>query len=240
MCGRFVLINSSDLRIRFRALVQDGPDPERGFDPVLPDDPRLVSRYNIAPTQQVVAVTNRDGKNRLEWMKWGMVPYWARAGDLPGNTINARADRLVQSGIWKRPLARSRCLIPADGYYEWTGTKTSRRPLLFRRRDGGLFAFAGLFDYWTDPEGKVVRSCAIVTTPPNRLVEKVHDRMPAILGDEAEALWLDRQTEDPERLLALLMPYPVELMESYPVSPLVNKPDNDSPELVVPAGQQML
>lgn len=236
MCGRFVLINSSDLRIRFRALVQDGPDPRIGYDPLPPADARLVPRYNIAPTQPVVTVTNHDGRRRLEWMRWGMIPYWAKAGDLPRNTINARADRLAQSGIWKQPLARSRCLIPADGYYEWTGTKTSRRPLLFRRRDGGLFAFAGLFDRWTDPEGKVVRSCAIVTTPPNRLAEEIHDRMPAMLSEEAESLWLDRQTEDADRLLAILGPYPAELMESYPVSTAVNSAANESPELVTRAG----
>lgn len=237
MCGRFVLINSSDLRIRFRALVQDGPDPGRGYDPVRPGDDRLISRYNIAPTQMVVTVTtNRDGQRRLEWMKWGLIPYWAKAGDLPRNTINARADRLTQSGIWKRPLARNRCLIPADGYYEWTGPKTARRPLLFRRRDGGLFAFAGLFDRWTDPEGHVVRTCAIVTTGPNPLAEEVHDRMPAMLGEEAESLWLDRQTEDADRLLAVLGPYPAELMESYPVSPAVNSVANESPELVARSG----
>ncbi|MBI2965953.1 MAG: SOS response-associated peptidase [Chloroflexi bacterium] len=232
MCGRFVLINSSDLRIRFRALVQDGPDPRIGYDPVLTADERLVSRYNVAPAQQVVTVTSHDGRRRLEWMRWGLIPYWAKADDLPRNTINARADRLSQSGIWKRPLARSRCLIPADGYYEWTGPKTSRRPLLFRRRDGGLFALAGLFDRWTDPDGKVVRSCAIVTTAPNSLAEKIHDRMPAMLSEEAESLWLDPQTEDSDRLLALLGPYLAEMMESYPVSMAVNSAANESPELV--------
>jgi putative SOS response-associated peptidase YedK len=194
-------------------------------------DPSL-SKVKIAPTQQVVTVTNHEGRRRLEWMKWGLIPYWTKADDLPRNTINARADRLAESGIWKRPLARSRCLIPADGYYEWTGPKTSRRPLLFRRRDLGLFAFAGLFDRWTNPEGQVVRSCAIVTTPPNALAEKVHDRMPAMLGEEAESLWLDGQTEDADRLLALLGPYPAELMDSYPVSTAVNSAANESPELV--------
>lgn len=240
MCGRFVLINSSDLRIRFRALVQDGPDPQRGFDPVLPGDVRLVPRYNIAPTQQVVTVTNTDGQRRLEWMRWGMIPYWARAGSLPRNTINARADGLASSGLWKTPLRRSRCLIPADGFYEWMGPKEARRPQFIHRRDRSLFAFAGLFDYWKDDSGRTVRSCSIVTTPPNEMMARIHDRMPAMLSSEAESLWLDPMTEDPEPLASVLVPYPSDEMTSYEVSKAVNSAATDSPDCIEPGAQGRL
>jgi len=240
MCGRFVLINSSDLRIRFRAIVQEGPDRARGFDPVLPGDDRLVARYNIAPTQPVVTVTNTDGLRRLEWMRWGLIPYWAKAGSLPRNTINARADSLASSGLWKTPLKKTRCLIPADGFYEWEGPKEARRPRFIHRRDRALFAFAALYDSWKDPTGTVIRSCSIITTPPNQMMEKIHDRMPAMLSTEAESLWLDPMSEDPDRLAALLVPYPSEEMTSFEVSRAVNSAATESPECIEPAGQGRL
>ncbi|MFW6174741.1 MAG: SOS response-associated peptidase [Chloroflexota bacterium] len=221
MCGRFVLVDVDGLGIRFKVMTQAGPVPTR-------------ARYNIAPTQGIIAVTAEDGERRLEEMRWGLIPAWAKPEKIPRNTINARDDRLTSSGLWKRPLRRHRCLIPANGFFEWKGPKSARQPLYIHLRDDRLFAFAGLYDTWESPEGETVRSAAIVTTEPNQLMEPIHNRMPAILDEEAEALWLDPKTEDPERLMSLIRPHPSEEMEAYPVSSKVNSPRNDSPELLEP------
>ncbi|MCH8235653.1 MAG: SOS response-associated peptidase [Chloroflexi bacterium] len=221
MCGRFILIDVSGLGVRFRVQVT-------GDSPPAP-------RFNIAPTQTIWTITNEDGTRRAEQMRWGLIPAWAKSASQVRSSFNARDDKVATSGLWKRPLARTRCLIPADGFYEWTGPRNARRPQLIRLKGGGLLAFAGLFDTWHDrATGEVVRSCAIVTTGPNALMEPIHDRMPVILDAEAEALWLDPATEDPDRLTSLLRPYPSEEMEAYPVSTIVNSSHDDCPEMIEP------
>ncbi|MBI4306982.1 MAG: SOS response-associated peptidase, partial [Chloroflexi bacterium] len=201
--------------------VQDGPEP--------------TPRYNIAPTQQVIAVTQRGEDRRLEWMRWGLIPSWAKPDDLPKNTILARSESVLDSGMWKRPLRRTRCLIPADGFFEWTGEKAERRPMFVRMKDGSIFAFAGLYDLWRNPAGELVRSCAIITTPSNEMMAKIHSRMPAILPRGAEDAWLDAGLEDADALLALVKPVPSEAMETWEVTRTVNSAANDSPDCLARA-----
>jgi len=224
MCGRFILIDVTGLGLRFRVQVTGDTPP--------------VPRFNITPTQPIWTITNENGTRRAEQMRWGLMPPWAKAANQIRSSFNARDDKVATSGLWKRPLARTRCLIPADGFYEWTGPRNARKPQLIRLIGGGLLGFAGLFDTWQNKEtGETVRSCAIITTDPNALMEPIHDRMPVILNGEAESLWLDPATEDPDRLGALLQPYPAEEMEAYPVSTAINSSREDSPEMIEPVAQ---
>ncbi|MDA1257557.1 MAG: SOS response-associated peptidase [Chloroflexi bacterium] len=219
MCGRFILIDVTGMGLRFRVEVTGETPP--------------VPRFNIAPTQSIWTITNEDGSRRAEPMRWGLIPAWAKSASQIRSSFNARDDKVTTSGLWKRPLQRTRCLIPADGFYEWTGPKNDRRPQLIRLKGGALFAFAGIFDTWQNrATGEAVRSCAIITTSPNELMEPIHDRMPVILDVESESLWLDPATEDPDRLVSLLRPYPPEEMEAHEVSRDVNSSKEDRPEMV--------
>ena len=237
MCGRFVLIQVGQLIVRFAIVVRYPSEyrPDLTRLPYFLEEPR----YNIAPTQQILAVTNEDGERVVEPMRWGLIPSWAKDGQTLPLNINARDDRMATGGFWRQPLRRQRCLIPADGYYEWTGPKSNRTPVFIRRKDERLFAFAGLFDTWRHPNtGDVTKSCAIVTTSPNPSLEQIHNRMPAILSTEAEALWLDPLTRDPGRLRSLIHPYPDEELEHYPVEKTVNKAQTTGPELINRAASQ--
>ncbi len=182
-------------------------------------------RYNLAPSQEALVVLLQDGARVLTSMRWGLVPAWAKDGS-PG-PINARAETLAQRPMFKRLLASRRCLVPADGFYEWKripGQK-GKQPNLFTVGDGGLFAFAGIWDAWISPEGEEIRTFAIVTTEPNEVTKPVHDRMPVVLKEPGETVWL----EDASRAASLLLPYAGE-MRAEPVSTLVNSPGNDVPE----------
>ena len=237
MCGRFVLIQVGQLVVRFAIVVRYPSEyrPDLTRLPYFLDEPR----YNIAPTQQILAVTNEDGERAIEPMRWGLIPSWAKDGQTLPLNINARDDRMATGGSWRQPLRRQRCLVPADGYYEWTGPKSNRTPVFIRRKDERLFAFAGLFDTWRHPNtGEVTRSCAIVTTSPSPSLEKIHNRMPAILSAEAEALWLDPMTQDPEPLSSLIHPYPDEELEHYPVEKTVNRAQAQGPGLINRAASQ--
>ena len=196
-------------------------------------------RYNIAPTQQILTVTNEDGDRVIKPMRWGLIPSWAKDGQTLPLNINARDDRMATGGFWRRPLRNQRCLVPADGYYEWAGPKSNRTPVFIRRKDERLFAFAGLYDTWRHPvTGELTRSCAIVTTDPNPSLKQIHPRMPAILGTEAEALWLDPLTHEPEPLKSLIHPFPEEELESYPVEKTVNRAKSQGPDLIRMAPSQ--
>ncbi|MGC8783782.1 MAG: SOS response-associated peptidase [Armatimonadota bacterium] len=190
-------------------------------------------RYNIAPSQPV-AVIMQDGGRRLEACRWGLVPFWAKDPEIGNRLINARAETLAEKPAFKYSLTRRRCLIPADGFYEWRKEGGRRVPVYIRKRDGGLFAFAGLWDEWQSPDGSPLRTCTIITTEPNALVASIHNRMPAILMPEHEALWLDTSLKEPAQLLAMLQAYPEAEMEAYPVSPRVNNPNNDDPLCIQP------
>jgi putative SOS response-associated peptidase YedK len=198
--------------------------------------PPLAPRYNIAPTQTVITVTD-DGARRIEQMRWGLIPRWAKDAKIGSSLINARAETLAEKPSFRNALRRNRCLIPADGFYEWTAGSGGRRkrPLRVTLRSGEPFAFAGLWDEWTPPDGQPpLRTCTIVTTTPNELMAQYHHRMPVILTPETEAIWLDPEVADLDRLLALLVPYPAKEMTAYYVSDVVNSAANDVVQCVLP------
>jgi putative SOS response-associated peptidase YedK len=192
-------------------------------------------RYNIAPSQEILAVgQTKEGTHKAAWLRWGLVPHWARDEKVGYKMINARAETIFSKPAYKTPAKWHRCLIPASCFFEWkrTGEK-KKQPYCIRPKDDGLFAFAGLWEHWQDKEaGKKIDSCTIVTTRANEAVAELHDRMPVIIGVENVGLWLDRSVEDPERLLPLLEPISSQELEIYPVGLEVNSPKNDSEEIV--------
>ena len=221
MCGRYTqTAKLQDLVGRFGI---EEPDFE------------LAPRYNLAPSQDapVVGVNPKTPDIRsLRLMRWGLVPYHAKDAAKP--IINARAETLAQRPAFRGLLPRRRCLVPADGFYEWRREGRFRTPMRFTLRDNQPFAFAGLWDRWLQPDGSPLYSFTIVTTSPNSVLEPVHNRMPVILLPGDESMWLDPATTDPAALSQLLKPYPAELMEGYCVSRAVNSPLNDSPECITP------
>ena len=191
-------------------------------------------RYNVAPTQQVLTILNDGGDRRAETMRWGLVPFWAKDLKIGSRMINARSETLATKSSFRTPFRKRRCLIVADGFFEWRKDGKEKIPTYIFLKNRELFTFAGLWENWKSPEGEVVRSCTIITTEPNDLMEPIHNRMPVMLSDETEALWLDPMTEDPEPLGRILTSYPAELMESYEVSNYVNSPGNHGPECIAP------
>ena len=189
-------------------------------------------RYNAAPTQPVLAVMN--GEERRAEHRWGLIPSWARSASVGSRLINARAETATELPSFRTAFTRRRCLVLADGFYEWRRVGNSRILMRIVMKSGEPFAFAGLWDTWRDPEGEMVRSCTIITTEPNKLLRPIHDRMPAILSRDAEPLWLDDDLQDPGLLGNLLSPYPADLMEACRVSALANRPSNDGPEVDPP------
>jgi putative SOS response-associated peptidase YedK len=223
MCGRFTLtVDPSDLQEAFP-----------GFAP--PAGSTATPRYNIAPTQSVAAVAN-NGQKQIEFFRWGLIPSWAKDPAIGSRMINARAETLAEKPSFRTAFKRRRCLILADGFYEWRknpGGK-AKTPMYIRLKSGEPFAFAGLWEVWHSPDDKTILSCTIITTTPNALMEKIHDRMPVILKPEAYDRWLDPAEQPPDQLSVLLKPYPASYLTAYAVSTLVNKPGYDTPELIVP------
>ena len=187
--------------------------------------------YNIAPTQTVLAVTNGNGRHAAQ-MRWGLVPSWARSASGASRMINARAETVAERPAFRSAFRRRRCLVLADGYYEWRRNGKSRTPFRITVTSEEVFAFAGLWETWRDPAGEPVMSCAIITTAANDLLSPIHDRMPVILPRHLEALWLDHNVQDSELLGSALVPYPADAMHAYEVSPLVNSVRNNGPELM--------
>jgi putative SOS response-associated peptidase YedK len=218
MCGRYLLTSPVDLlRQLFRFL----------------ERPNLGPRYNIAPTQEVPIVRlSREGDRReLIQVRWGLVPYWADDTKIGNRMINARAETIERTPAFREAYQRRRCLVPADGFYEWRKDGKQKQPLLIRRRDQAPFAFAGLWERWRQPDGQVLRSCTIATCPPNALLADIHNRMPVILAAEDHDRWLDPAAGDGK---ALLRPCPADWLEALEVSPRVNSPANDDPECLAP------
>jgi putative SOS response-associated peptidase YedK len=193
-------------------------------------------RYNIAPTQMVAAVrpVEQGSGRELALVKWGLIPFWAKDAKIASSLINARAETVATKPAFRAALKKKRCLIPADGFYEWQtipGQKT-KQPYFIGVRDVPVFAFGGLWEHWTSPEGTRVDTCTIITTDANELMRQVHTRMPVILDPADYSRWLDRDRQDPQEVLPLLKPFPAEKMQLVPVSTLVNSPRNDKPECV--------
>lgn len=221
MCGRFTLTVSAD---RIQAAF-----------PWLQISEPIAPRYNIAPTQPVPVVPN-DGERRLRFFRWGLIPSWAEDPRLGQRMINARAETLRQRPAFRTAFRLRRCLVLADGFYEWRQEPDRKRkiPYYVRLKSGDPFGFAGLWELWESPEGEPLYSCTIITTEPNELVKPLHNRMPVILPAEAHGIWLDPEPKAPDELQRWLKPYPAEEMEAYPVSTLVNNPAADVPECVRP------
>jgi len=213
---------------------------------------QLPIRFNVAPTQPVYAVAEsrrENGRRLLGTFRWGLVPSWAKDPRVGAKMINARSEGLAGRTAYKKAFARRRCIVPADAFYEWQvlsgvadGPGQSRgrkQPYVFRRRDGEPLAFAGIWEMWrsrTQPDSEPLRTCAIITTRANAVVEPIHSRMPAILAAGAWDAWLDRGNDDLEMLQALLVPAPSQDLEAWAVSARVNKSENEGPELIEPCG----
>jgi putative SOS response-associated peptidase YedK len=193
----------------------------------------ITPNYNIAPTQEVAAVVEEDEKRKLEMLHWGLIPSWAKDPSIGNKMINARAETVAEKPSFRRAFKVRRCLILADGFYEWKKTDGGKQPYHVKMEDGSLFAFAGLWETWQN--GEEIRSCTIITTDANDLMSEIHHRMPVILHPEDYAMWLDHDFEEKEVLTTLLKPYPADVMEAYPVSRRVNKPSNNEPSVLEPA-----
>jgi putative SOS response-associated peptidase YedK len=193
--------------------------------------PEVPTRFNVAPTQEVAAVLEEDEQRKLEMLRWGLIPSWADDPAIGNRMINARSETAAQKPSFRSAFRKRRCLVLADGFYEWQKTASGKQPYYIRMGDGSPFAFAGLWESW-GKYGEEVRSCTILTTEANGLVGEIHHRMPVILPAEEYDLWLDPDMGEAEPLLDLLRPYPDDLMEAYPVSRFVNSPSNDSEQCV--------
>jgi putative SOS response-associated peptidase YedK len=228
MCGRFTLQIPAELLAEIFGLAE-------------PAD--LPARFNIAPTQQVAVVRQlEEGGNRLDLVKWGLIPSWAKDPSIGSRMINARSETLEEKPAFRAAFKHRRCLVPASGFYEWETLGGKKIPRYLRLKGGEPMVFAGLWESWRAPDGERVDSCTILTTAANSLIEPLHTRMPVILRPRDFELWLNRNLTDPAAFKELFQSYPSDRMEGWTVSTLVNSPQHDAPELVepVPAGDLVL
>ena len=221
MCGRFTLFEADKILSR-----------EFGVSGI----PPLSPRYNIAPSQAVAAVrTASAGTGReLALLRWGLIPSWSKDPAIGNRLINARAETVREKPSFRNAFRRHRCLIPANGFYEWQRLERGKQPYFVRMRDERLFAFAGLWDRWESPDKGVIESCTILTTVANAVLSTIHDRMPVILPRAEYARWLDPALQNTDSLAPLLAPFPAEEMLAFPVSPRVNIPTVDDQECMAP------
>jgi len=226
VCARYTLASPhEDVLARFEV------DEEAAGEPEL-----TRPRYNAAPTQTLPVLISRRGQRALGPMRWGLVPRWAKDARGATRAINARMETLAEKPSFRDALRLRRCVVPADGFYEWrAGARGQRLPLRFQVEGGALFGFAGLWDVWRTPSGDKLATFTIVTVPPNQLVAPIHDRMPAILERAAEAAWLDPEQTDAQAALALLHPFAADHMSATPVSTHVNDVRHDDPACLAPA-----
>lgn len=219
MCGRYVITSPP---AAIRALF--------GY----PEQPNFPARYNVAPTQPIPIVRLAEGQRHFALMRWGLIPAWVKDPKGFSLLINARADSVLDKPAFRAAVRRRRCLIPADGFYEWRESGGRKQAYFVRRRDGAPFAFAGLYETWTGPNGEELDTAAIVTTSANRTLSVIHDRMPVILPEPAFDLWLDCAKVDAPTATAVLLPARDDAMEAYQVSPAVNRVANDTAALIAP------
>jgi putative SOS response-associated peptidase YedK len=224
MCGRFTLgATAATLAAQFD----------------LATVPTWTPRYNIAPTQEVLVVlqSSPQANREARLHRWGLIPPWAKDPSIGNRMINARAETVATKPAFRRAFKERRCLLLADGLYEWQRQERRKQPFYIRLRDGRPFAFAGLWEHWEGSEGMAIQSCTILTTTSNEVVGRIHDRMPVILSPTDYDRWLDPSIQEPAVLQTLLRPYPADEMTAYPVSTLVNSPANDNPGCTEPLPQ---
>lgn len=236
MCGRYTLVHShKEILKRFRITKAHIENK---------------IRFNIAPSQKIPIVieadagdassgADRDTERVLEFAKWGLIPSWSKDPSKFRPMINARAETAAEKPFFRAAFKRRRCLIPADGFFEWKSVKGKKVPVRITLKDEPLFAFAGLYEDWKESEEKTVRTCTILTVEANEKIAPVHDRMPVILKPESEDIWLTAKAEEKDRLMSCLVPCPQELINLYEVSNAVNSARVDSPECIEPAPKQL-
>ena len=221
---------------RYGFSVKDAREVINRFDLIntLDELSRLQSRYNIAPGQINPVITQDDGK-RMEWFFWGLIPYWAKSQDMRYKTINARAETVDTAPAYRKPFRFQRCLVPSTGFYEWDKAIKPSQPYYIRMKDASIFSFAGLYDTWKDTVSeKEIKSYTIITTQPNEVVGKIHNRMPVIIDKEDETDWLNPDNSEIQLLHRFLKPYSSDKLLVYPVSRGVNVPSTDSENLIKP------
>jgi putative SOS response-associated peptidase YedK len=216
MCGRYTIVITIDELMRHYMIE-------------VPTNRYHTPRYNVAPGQMVMAVISDGEKNRLGELKWGLIPSWAKDEKVGYKMINARAETVTEKPAYRNSFKQRRCLIPADGFYEWR--KSDKQPFRITLKGEPIFSMAGLYDTWLAPDGTKISSCTIITTDPNEWMGGIHDRMPMILSREDEQRWLD-QNETAEDLKKMLKPFPVRDMIAYPVSKIVGNVKNDCLECI--------
>lgn len=221
MCGRFTLFEADTILSR-----------EFGVSVI----PPLAPRYNIAPSQPVAAVraTPAGGGREIAFLRWGLIPSWSKDPAIGSRLINARAETARDKPSFRNAFRRHRCLIPANGFYEWRRQERGKQPYLVRMRDERLFAFAGLWDRWESPDKGAIETCTILTTVSNAVLAPIHDRMPVILPPTEYARWLDPALRDADSLAPLLVPFPPDKMLALQVSPRVNSPAVDDERCMAP------
>jgi putative SOS response-associated peptidase YedK len=218
MCGRFVRITPiPDIAERFK------------IKQIFAD---LTPSYNIAPSQEIVIIKD-EGMRQLIQCRWGFIPSWAKDPSIGNKMINARSETVSEKPAFRSAFNKKRCLVIADGFYEWRAEGKKKFPMYIRLKSREPFGFAGLYNVWTSPDGEKSCTCTIITTEANDAVKPIHDRMPVILPREKEDVWINPALEDKEILLAVLKPYPSEEMEAYEVSTKVNFPQYNSPENIL-------
>lgn len=188
--------------------------------------------YNIAPSSRILAVRYQESGRELSLLRWGLIPSWAKDYAAAKAIINARSETAEEKPFFRQALRKRRCLIPANGFFEWQRDESKRQPYFIRMKSAEIMGLAGIWECWTSPDGERLETCAILTVASNSLIRTIHDRMPVIIRTEDFPLWLDRETVDPAIVKPLCTPYPAELLEMYPVSSLVNNPRNNSSECI--------
>ena len=223
MCGRFTLRAPASVVAEQFAVFEAPP-----FGP----------RFNIAPSQPVAVVRlapeQPQPKRELVRLRWGLIPRWAADPAIGNRMINARAETAAEKPAYRDAFRRRRCLVAADGFYEWQRSGRRKQPYFIGMRDDGPFGMAGIWESWQGPDQTKIESCTILTTEPNSLVEPIHNRMPVILAPQDYGSWLDPAGQDSQRLVELLRPYAGEAMTAHPVSSLVNSPANEDPRCIEP------
>lgn len=218
MCGRFSMTSPIE-------------QIQLAFDISNLDEVDMTPRYNVAPSQQILSIVGDGKDHRAGFLKWGLVPSWSKDPKIGFKMINARSETVDTKPSFRNLLKRRRCLIVADGFYEWKNEDGKKQPYRIKMKEDHLFAFAGLWDRWEN-SGEIIHSCTIITTEANEVVSGIHDRMPVILPKDRQDIWLNPAVQDSSQLKELLQPFPAEEMIAYQVSSLVNSPKNDVPEVL--------